>query len=64
MADYELPLGFGMALAQKPEALERFAALPESRKQEIISGTHAVTSKKEMQRYVDKVMGLGEFNDN
>lgn len=64
MADYELPLGFGMALAQKPEALERFARLPESRKQEIINGTHSVTSKAEMRRYVDRVLALGEYPDN
>lgn len=64
MADYELPLGFGMALAQKPEALERFARLPDGRKQEIINGTHSVTSKEEMRRYVDRVLALGEYPDN
>ena len=63
MADYELPLGFGMALAMNPEAMQKFAALPESRKHEIINGTHSVTSKEEMRRYVDKVLGLGEYGE-
>ena len=30
MEPNELPLGFGMALAQHPEAMERFAGLPEA----------------------------------
>lgn len=64
MAEQELPLGFGMALAQNLEAMQRFSALPESRKKEIINGTHSVTSKAEMRRYVDKVLGLGEYNDD
>lgn len=63
MADYELPLGFGMALAMNPEAMQKFAALSESRKQEIINGTHSVTSKEEMRRYVDRVLGLGEYGE-
>ncbi|MGN1340801.1 MAG: hypothetical protein ACI4WS_10955 [Oscillospiraceae bacterium] len=64
MEQQELPLGLGMALAQYPEALQRFADLPEERKQEIINGTHSVTSKKEMRRYVSRALGLGEFNEN
>ena len=41
-----------MALAQRPEAMKKFAALSETKKQEIISGTHAVSSKEEMRRTV------------
>lgn len=62
MENQELPLGLGMALAQNPEALQRFAALPEDKKQEIINGTHSVTSKKEMRRYVEQVLGSGEIH--
>ena len=61
MSDYELPLGFGMALAQNTEAMERFAALPDSRKQEIINGTRAVKSKQKMREYVNKVLGLNDI---
>ncbi len=56
MQNYEMPMGFGMALAQNPEAMEKFAALPDSKKQEIIAGTHNVNSKKEMHRYVENII--------
>lgn len=56
MEKYEMPVGFGMALAMNPEAMEKFAALPESKKQEIIRGTHSVSSKSEMRQYVEKII--------
>ena len=52
----ELPLGFGMALAQHPEAMARFSTLSEEEQQAIINGTHAVRSKEEMQAYVERLM--------
>lgn len=52
----ELPLGFGMALAQHPEAMARFAGLPEEEQQAIINGVHAVHSKQEMRSYVEQLM--------
>ena len=52
----ELPLGFGMALAQHPEAMARFAGLSEEEQQAIIDGAHAVLSKQEMRSYVEKLM--------
>ncbi|MBR5155932.1 MAG: hypothetical protein IKW62_05585 [Clostridia bacterium] len=56
MEPYEMPIGLGMALAQRPEALEKFASLSEDKKQEIIKGTHSVSSREEMSRYVDKII--------
>lgn len=56
MGNYKMPIGLGMALAQRPEAMEKFAALSEIKKQEIISGTHSVSSKEEMRQYVDKII--------
>ena len=56
MEAQELPLGFGMALAQHPEAMQRFAALPEAEQQAIIDGTHQVRSREEMQAYVERLM--------
>lgn len=50
-----MPVGFGMALAMNPDAMEKFAALPEVKKQEIISGTHSVSSKEEMRQYVENI---------
>lgn len=56
LLDYsEIPLGFGMALAQNTDALEHFAALPETRRQELIEGAHDVHSKKEMRQYVHQI---------
>lgn len=52
----ELPLGFGMALAQHPDALQRFASLPEAERQAVIDGAHAVRSKEEMRAYVERLM--------
>lgn len=56
MEEQELPLGFGMALAQHPEAMQRFAALSEAEQQAIIDGTHQVRSREEMQAYVERLM--------
>ncbi len=50
-----MPVGFAMALAQNPKAMEKFARLSESEKQNIISGTHFVNSREEMQKYVNKL---------
>ena len=52
----ELPLGLGMALAQHPEAMARFADLTEEEQQAIINGAHAVRSRQEMRAYVENLM--------
>lgn len=48
----DMPVGFAMALAMNPEAMQNFAALGEEQKQAIIAGTHTVNSKEEMRQYV------------
>ena len=53
----EIPLGLGMALAQHPEAMIRFANLPEAEKRRIIDHTHEISSKREMQSYVNSLFG-------
>lgn len=58
MENYEMPIGFGMALAMNSEAMQKFASLPEYKKQEIINGTHSVSSKTEMQQYVKKLLSM------
>ena len=55
MEEQELPLGFGMALAQNTVAMERFAHLPEEQRQAVIDGARQVRSKQEMQAYVDQL---------
>ena len=56
MESYELPLGLGMALLQNPGAMEQFSKLNEQERQKIIHGTHAITSKEEMQQYVKRML--------
>lgn len=51
----EMPVGFAMALAQNPKAMETFAALNEAKKREIVDGTHSVSSRKEMHQYVNSI---------
>lgn len=48
----ELPLGFGMTLAQHPEAMKNFSDMDESQKQKVLDEIHGIDSKKEMQAYV------------
>ena len=57
MEEQELPQGFSMALAQRPEAMRRFAALPEAERRAVVAGCRQVDSKQEMQAYVDRLMG-------
>lgn len=52
----EMPIGFGMALALNPEAMQKFAMLSEEKKQAIIAGTHSVNSKEEMRQYVNSLI--------
>lgn len=54
----EMPVGFSFVLAQNPDAMQKFAMLPEEKKKEIINGTHAVKSKQEMHEYVNKLNTL------
>ena len=57
MKDIELPLGFGMALAQNEAAMQRFEALPEAEKQAVLQQAHAVDSKREMPQLVSRIAG-------
>lgn len=53
----ELPMGFGMALAQNEAAMKQFEALSESEKQAVIQKTHSVQSKQEMRQLVAGLCG-------
>ncbi len=55
MKSYEMPIGFTMALALNPEAMEKFATLTEAEKQQIVNGTHNIKSKEEMHKYVENL---------
>ncbi len=55
MDQLELPLGFGMALAQNEPAMKRFESYSEAEKQAIIQKTHSITSKQEMRAFVNEL---------
>ena len=48
----DLPMGFGMALTQNPQAMAWFSSLAPERQKEIVAHTHAIRSKAEMQAFV------------
>lgn len=56
MDQQELPQGLSMALSQRPEAMERFAGLPEEERRAVIDAAHAARSKSEMRACVDRLM--------
>ena len=49
----DLPLGFGFALAQNPEAMRAFTNMPEEKRSQILQRAHSVSSKSEMQSLVN-----------
>ena len=51
----ELPLGFGIALAQNEEAMRRFSALTDAQKRQLVERTHTVSSKAEMHALVEHI---------
>ena len=55
MDSLELPLGFGMALAQNEQAMHVFEAMTDAQKRAVLEQTHAVTSRREMQQLVSEL---------
>lgn len=53
---YKVPIGFGMALAMNPPALNAWFAMTEQQKQEILTRAHNARSEKEMYRIVSSIM--------
>ena len=45
---YKVPIGFGLALAANTAAMNRYAQLTESQKQDILNRAHNVRSEREM----------------
>lgn len=52
---YKVPIGFGMALAMNPPALNAYSAMTEERKQEILKRAHNAASEEEMHRIVNSI---------
>ncbi len=55
MINKDLPLGFGMALAQHPDAMKKFADMTDREQANILSKIHNVNSKEEMQQLVQSL---------
>lgn len=49
---YKVPIGFGLALSMNTAAMNRYAQLSESQKQDILNKAHNVRSEKEMYNLV------------
>lgn len=52
---YKVPIGFGMALAMNPPALNAYSAMTEEQKQAILSKAHNARSEKEMHNIVNSI---------
>lgn len=48
-------MGFAMALAMQPTAMQHYATLPDGQKNEIIARAKSVQSKSEMQSLVNSL---------
>lgn len=51
----DMPLGFVNALAKNESAMQRFAQMDKSEKQELLDKAHNVTSKAEMQNLINSI---------
>ncbi|MGN0620588.1 MAG: hypothetical protein ACI4I9_01870 [Porcipelethomonas sp.] len=58
----EMPLGLGMALARNLKAMEKFSLMTPEEKKRVIIGCHNVSSKDEMQQYVQNIADRPEIN--
>lgn len=57
----DLPMGFGMALAQNLGAMERFSSLPAHEQEQLLKQAGSVRSKAEMQALVTSIAPGGTF---
>ncbi|SBW01646.1 conserved hypothetical protein [uncultured Eubacteriales bacterium] len=51
----DLPMGFGMALAQDYNSMQYFASLSPDEQRAIIDQTHSINSRDEMQLFVQSI---------
>jgi len=52
---YNVPIGFGMALAENHPAMAAYAAMTEAQKQTILNRAHNARSEKEMEEIVNTI---------
>ena len=51
----QMPIGFAMALAQNPEAMEAYASLSCEAQSDILTRAHSARSETEMRRIVSGI---------
>lgn len=52
---YQVPIGFGMALAMNPPALNAYSAMTEEQKQAVLKRAHNASSEQEMHQIVNSL---------
>ena len=52
---YKVPIGFGMALAMNPNALNAYSAMTETQKEAILNKAHNARSEQEMHSIVNSI---------
>lgn len=52
---YNIPIGFGMALAMNAPAMAAYAAMTESQKQTVLNKAHNARSEHEMHQIVSSI---------
>lgn len=55
----DIPIGFGMALAQNAAAMEHYSGLTEAKKEELLNRARDAKSKSEMDSIVAELNGFG-----
>ncbi len=53
---YKIPIGFGLALSANTAAMNRYAQLSDSEKQQILDKAHHARSEKEMHQIVNSII--------
>ena len=54
---YEIPMGFGMALAMNPPAWNAYTALTQEQRQQILQQAHQAKSRKAMHDIINSIPG-------
>ena len=52
---YNIPIGFGMALAMNPPAFNAYSAMTEEQKRAVIDKAHHARSEQEMHEIVNSI---------
>ena len=55
MGYYNIPIGFGMALAMNPVAFNAYSAMTEEQKRAVIEKAHSARSEQEIHEIVNSI---------